>query len=171
MRKILILVALLMVMGAGCQQPVAEITTFDQCVAAGNPVMESYPRQCRANGKTFEEKVAQPPAPPPTGSDGGVQTLIQLGEQFSLKKGGFRSVQGGLRVTLESIADSRCPKDVQCIWAGELAPKLLVELPDEKVPSQEVTLGTLMNKNADALGYHFALIAATETEATIVVTK
>jgi hypothetical protein len=32
-----------------------EITNFDECVAAGNPVMESYPRQCSANGQTFTE--------------------------------------------------------------------------------------------------------------------
>lgn len=31
----------------------ARITSFDECVAAGNPVMESYPEQCAANGKTF----------------------------------------------------------------------------------------------------------------------
>jgi len=30
-----------------------EINSFEECVEAGNPVMESYPRQCRANGKTF----------------------------------------------------------------------------------------------------------------------
>ena len=29
------------------------ITTFEECVAAGNPVMESYPEQCRAGGETF----------------------------------------------------------------------------------------------------------------------
>ncbi len=33
------------------------INSFDECVAAGNPVMESYPRQCRADGKTFVEKI------------------------------------------------------------------------------------------------------------------
>lgn len=31
----------------------SEITNFEQCVSAGNPVMESYPEQCKANGKTF----------------------------------------------------------------------------------------------------------------------
>lgn len=29
------------------------ITNFDECVAAGNPIMESYPEQCAADGKTF----------------------------------------------------------------------------------------------------------------------
>lgn len=37
----------------------ANITDFESCVAAGNPVMESYPRQCRANGETFVEDIPQ----------------------------------------------------------------------------------------------------------------
>lgn len=35
----------------------AEIASFAECIAAGNPVMESYPRQCRANGLTFTEEI------------------------------------------------------------------------------------------------------------------
>ncbi len=35
-------------------QPTSEITSFDECVAAGNPVMESYPEQCRTkDGQLF----------------------------------------------------------------------------------------------------------------------
>lgn len=33
------------------------VTSFDQCVATGQPVMESYPRQCSVGGKTFVEKI------------------------------------------------------------------------------------------------------------------
>jgi hypothetical protein len=33
------------------------ITNFEECVAAGNPVMESYPRQCSARGLTFSENI------------------------------------------------------------------------------------------------------------------
>ena len=29
------------------------ITSFDSCTKAGNPIMESYPEQCSANGKTY----------------------------------------------------------------------------------------------------------------------
>lgn len=29
------------------------VNSFDECVAAGNPIMESYPEQCAADGKTF----------------------------------------------------------------------------------------------------------------------
>lgn len=32
------------------------ITNFDECARAGYPIMESYPRQCRAEGKTFVEE-------------------------------------------------------------------------------------------------------------------
>lgn len=34
-----------------------QINNFDECVAAGNPVMESYPEQCAANGKTFTKNI------------------------------------------------------------------------------------------------------------------
>jgi hypothetical protein len=40
----------------GCTQS-GQITNFDECVNAGNPVMESYPRQCMANGETFVEEI------------------------------------------------------------------------------------------------------------------
>lgn len=29
------------------------VTNFEECKAAGNPIMESYPEQCVANGETF----------------------------------------------------------------------------------------------------------------------
>lgn len=38
-------------------KPQAAITTFEECVAAGNPVMESYPEQCRAGNQTFTRNV------------------------------------------------------------------------------------------------------------------
>lgn len=37
----------------------AAITNFDECAAAGNPVMESYPRQCMANGQNFVEDISK----------------------------------------------------------------------------------------------------------------
>src|SRR3989344_2341872 len=33
------------------------ITTFEECVGKGNPVMESYPRQCRDGERTFTENI------------------------------------------------------------------------------------------------------------------
>ncbi|MGB0757839.1 MAG: Gmad2 immunoglobulin-like domain-containing protein [Patescibacteria group bacterium] len=34
-----------------------EVSNFTECAAAGNPVMESYPRQCRHNDQLFVENI------------------------------------------------------------------------------------------------------------------
>ncbi len=40
-----------------------KVNSFQECVAAGYPVMESYPRQCRTvDGKLFFETVTETPA-------------------------------------------------------------------------------------------------------------
>ena len=39
------------------QNKAQAITSFEECVAAGNPVMESYPEQCAANGVTFTREL------------------------------------------------------------------------------------------------------------------
>tara|TARA_Y100000034_G_C6855377_1_gene388654 strand:+ start:1054 stop:1356 length:303 start_codon:yes stop_codon:yes gene_type:complete len=44
MKKIVLLLLLV-----GCTQ----INSFEECAKAGNPIMESFPEQCSANGKTF----------------------------------------------------------------------------------------------------------------------
>lgn len=37
------------------------VSSFEECVEAGNPVMESYPRQCQsADGEIFVEDVPLP---------------------------------------------------------------------------------------------------------------
>lgn len=42
--------------------PNSQINSFDECVAAGFPVMESYPRQCRVPGQdtNFVEDINNP---------------------------------------------------------------------------------------------------------------
>lgn len=35
----------------------SEVNNFEDCIAAGNPAMESYPRQCRHGDQTFVEEV------------------------------------------------------------------------------------------------------------------
>jgi len=42
------------------EEPI-EITNFEECLAAGNPAMESYPRQCMTkDGQTFIEELDLP---------------------------------------------------------------------------------------------------------------
>ncbi len=59
-----IIIAVLIVAGSGVawkltkkSAPAPVVTNFAECVAADNPVTESYPRQCRSGGKTFTEDI------------------------------------------------------------------------------------------------------------------
>jgi hypothetical protein len=55
------IVALIIVLAAGFylwkDGKLVQATNFEECVALGNPVMESYPRQCRSGYQTFTEEV------------------------------------------------------------------------------------------------------------------
>ncbi|KKT21312.1 MAG: hypothetical protein UW04_C0006G0015 [Parcubacteria group bacterium GW2011_GWB1_43_8] len=64
MKRILpIIIIVLIVAGFGAarklmkKEPPLIVTNFEECAASGNPVMESYPRQCRHDGKTFTENI------------------------------------------------------------------------------------------------------------------
>lgn len=65
MKKIpLLIIAILIIAGAVIywkyaqeQEKISKITNFEECAAAGNPIMESYPGQCRAGDKTFREDI------------------------------------------------------------------------------------------------------------------
>lgn len=41
-----------------------------------------------------------------------------LGRAFSLQEGGKAACEEGLELTVVSVADSRCPEDVDCVWEG-----------------------------------------------------
>ena len=47
------------------------VHTFAECAAQGNPIMESYPRQCRAGNITFVEDVTPATQPDPVVLDTG----------------------------------------------------------------------------------------------------
>lgn len=59
--KWLFIIIVLILIGFGIFLMASEesvpVTSFDECIAAGNPAMESYPRQCRAGDKTFVEDI------------------------------------------------------------------------------------------------------------------
>lgn len=71
-------------------------TNFEECVAEGNPVMESYPRMCRSkDGRLFTEEVAEQPVH--TGGDARIGDPVSEGGQASDEA----SVEG--RVTLVDL--------------------------------------------------------------------
>lgn len=50
-------------LGRQSEPIVVSISNFDECVQAGNPVAESFPRQCRtADGQLFIEPLSNPTA-------------------------------------------------------------------------------------------------------------
>jgi len=61
-KKIVFLILIIIIVVAGfmwwqtSKESTSQVTNFEECVAAGNPVMESYPRQCRHGDTTFTEK-------------------------------------------------------------------------------------------------------------------
>jgi len=56
--------ALPLVLVACNSTPKPTVTSFEECAAAGYPIMESYPEQCRTpDGETFVNEVALPAQP------------------------------------------------------------------------------------------------------------
>lgn len=91
---------------------------------------------------------------------GTVKNLGDTVEFFEKDEFTFRDPKNPNRSYLVSVVeftDSRCPKGVACIWAGELGVKLRVkDLATGK--TEEIYLGTVRAKTATALGARFTLI-------------
>jgi len=51
------------------------VTSFEECVAAGNPIMESYPEQCNHNGKTYVRQVSDIPTSADDAPEGSIHNL------------------------------------------------------------------------------------------------
>ena len=66
---IILVVATLAAYSLGKNSDVATINSFEDCVAAGYPVMEIYPEQCAVpGGELFTRNIVDPSAPlPPEG--------------------------------------------------------------------------------------------------------
>ena len=77
----------------------------------------------------------------------------------------------GLTIVLKEINDSHCKPGMVCVWAGELSPLLNITGGGLGNMQKEVRLGTTTAKIIVESGYEFNLIGATETTATIIVTK
>ncbi len=59
----------------------SSVDSFEECVAAGNPVMESYPEQCAANGTTYSnptQKIDE------VSAEASQLVLSELGVQFDV---------------------------------------------------------------------------------------
>lgn len=52
-----------------------QVSNFEECVAAGNPVMESYPQQCKHEDKTYTENVSNIPTSADNAPPGSIHNL------------------------------------------------------------------------------------------------
>ena len=85
------------------------------------------------------------------------QTTVALDEPFQIEMGQQIETATGLRIRFDAVrADSRCPRGVTCVWAGDAVVALTVEADDGPVetelhthPSRETT--------ADVAGHRITL--------------
>gem|GEM_PF-4007227 len=66
-----------------------EVDSFVDCVAAGNPVMESYPRQCVHNGQRYVEVIDDPWSPFPIRYGEDVSQMEEYRSDCEMKGGLF----------------------------------------------------------------------------------
>lgn len=117
--------------------------------------------------------------------NGAAQT-VRLEREFKLRPGQQVSLKGTkLRITFMSVKDdSRCPKDVTCVWAGNAAVRLWVT---SGRSGKSLTLNTAKNQSlsneAEYKGYKLTLvdlspyprsnhkIAKSDYRATLLITK
>lgn len=91
-------------------------SNFEECVAAGNPVMESYPRQCRTpDGRNFVEDIASnpyPPSSPPTTPPKEVGSCATAGcsSQLCVES----SVAADIVTTCEFRSEYACYRTATC---------------------------------------------------------
>lgn len=79
---------------------------------------------------------------------------------MTLAVSGQAEVAPGLVLTLERVvADSRCPVDVTCVWAGEIRVAFSLEAPQTEAPRFEFELATTAPKAA-VRGLEFELLGA-----------
>lgn len=135
----------------------ASITNFDECAAAGYPIMESYPEQCKTpDGRTFTKVVDGVPA-------------AQFNTPVTLTANKTISFTDGLQLELVKINDSRCKPGLVCVWAGELSTQLTASGGGLGQNPQEFNLGMTTTRTAGAGAYLFTLNGTTETTATVTV--
>ncbi|MGH7806352.1 MAG: hypothetical protein ACREQJ_18530 [Candidatus Binatia bacterium] len=86
------------------------------------------------------------------------EASVPLGERFALPFSGSAAVED-LRISFSAVtADSRCPKRVVCVWAGDAAVVLEVRTGAE-TRTVELHTSAPQPSAAEAFGYRIELVA------------
>lgn len=110
---ILVAIGALLIFDIGRKEPVITLANFEECMAAGYPVMESYPRQCRTpDGQSFTEVIeipatSTPAQPSPEAPAGEAPSATTIPDTSDLIKN--ISVQAGAKIAspLSMIGEAR----------------------------------------------------------------
>jgi len=98
------------------------------------------------------------PSQPASAGDKATGVVVQPGLEFQLRVGESARISGtSSRVILRSVADdSRCPADVQCVWAGSA--RILLTILTEGSPDSAISINTGMEpRTAVISGYQLRL--------------
>jgi hypothetical protein len=111
------------------------ISSFDDCVAAGNPVMESYPRQCAAEGNTFTESIVSPVSSPdettPTPVDSATYQCTAEQKAAEMCTMEYMPVCGDDKVTYGNKCSACASKKIDSYVVGECKPQVIGGQRDE----------------------------------------
>ncbi len=111
---------------------------------------------CAATAAPPDPSTPEAPATPPSGK----LAKPDAEGRFTLAVAGQAEVVPGMVLTLERVvADSRCPVDVTCVWAGEIRVALSLESPLTEAPRLELELATTA-PIATARGLEIELLGA-----------
>jgi len=85
------------------------------------------------------------------------ERVIVLDQEFKLKIGESAKASEGLKIEFDSVTeDSRCPKGVTCVWAGNA--KILLKVYKESGKAADLELNTNINpKTSRYLEYELNL--------------
>lgn len=163
-------IVLYWVVSAFTNSPLPTIDTppVISCAEQGLDIDPADPTKCispvATTTVTTTPTVPTPPPTPTPNTTGTFDTKLSLVPKQTL------TFSDGLKVTLTTINDSRCKPDVQCIWAGELAPEFSVTGGKLGTSISTLNLGTVRSTTTTQGAYVFTLIEATETSVVLKVT-
>lgn len=85
---------------------------------------------------------------------------IETGKAFSLKTGeSAQTRDGSLRVGFDDVtADSRCPKGVQCVWAGDATVRVWLQHGSGPRETRELHTSPSAAQSARVLDHDLALV-------------
>jgi len=120
----------------------AAVATFDDCVAAGNPVAESYPRQCATiDGRVFIEETRLEAPAPARCVVAGCSNQLCIEESEARAGGGVSTCE--YRAEYACYAEATCARQAsgQCGWTQTSAlQQCLVNPPQEQTEEMELQM-------------------------------